>query len=67
MNWVSTMTELDNNRLSEATKTATTLIEKLRELIKADNPLLSDIAIELLEKSLPIEQRLKRLEVITKD
>jgi hypothetical protein len=60
-------TIVDNQKIGETARTAALLVENLRELVKSDNPLLSDIALELLEKATPLEQRLKRLEVITKD
>jgi len=35
-------------------------------LAKADNPLLAELAIELLQQASQLEQRLKRLETLTR-
>jgi hypothetical protein len=37
----------------------------LRDLVKAANPLLSEIAIEILQQAVQIEQRLNRIDSIT--
>jgi hypothetical protein len=54
--------ELDN--LVNSTYAATLLVQNLSSLVKATNPLLSDIAIEILKQATQIEQRLKRIESI---
>ena len=42
------------------------LVQDLRELIKCDNPLLGELAIEILQQAVQIEQRLKRIESATR-
>ena len=42
------------------------LVQDLNALAKADNPLLAELAIELLQQASQLEQRLKRLETLTR-
>jgi hypothetical protein len=56
----------DKENLIKAGQTADLLVQDLRELMKSNDPLLSDIALDILEQAAKIEQRLKRIESITK-
>ncbi len=54
----------DKENLVKASQTANLLVKDLRDLVKADNPLLADIAIEILQQTVQIEQRLNQIDVI---
>ena len=56
----------DKENLIKSGQTANLLVQDLRELMKSNDPLLSDMALEILEQAAKIEQRLKRIESITK-
>ena len=56
----------DNENLVKSCQTANLLVRDLRELIKCDNPLLGELAIEILQQAVQIEQRLKRIESATR-
>lgn len=56
------LNDQDKERIVKACQTANLLVQDLRELVKSDNPLLSDIALELLQQGVQIENRLKRIE-----
>jgi len=43
---------------------ANLLVQDLQGLVKSANPLLADVALEILQQAVQIEQRLKRIEVI---
>jgi hypothetical protein len=55
----------DHERLVKSRQAATLLIQDLRELIKAADPLLSDFALEILQQAVVVEQRLCRIEAVT--
>ena len=55
----------DQENLVKSSQTANLLVQDLRDLVKSDNPLLTEIAIEILQQVVQIEQRLKRIESIT--
>lgn len=55
------LNEKDQENLTKAAQTAELLGQDLRELVKSENPLLADIALELLESSSAIEHRIKRI------
>jgi hypothetical protein len=40
-------------------------VQDLHELVKATNPLLAEMAIEILEQAVQIERCLRRIELIT--
>jgi len=56
----------DSERLVKSSQTANLLVRDLRDLVKSANPLLADIAIEILHQTIQIEQRLNRIESITR-
>jgi len=53
--------------LVKATHSASFLVQNLRELVNSTNPLLADIALEILQQAAQIEQRLQRIESITRN
>lgn len=56
----------DQENLVKTSQGANLLVQDLRELVKSTNPLLADIAIELLQQAVQIEQRLNRIESLTR-
>lgn len=56
----------DQENLIKSCETANLLVKDLRELVKSTNPLLAELSIEILQQSILIEQRLKRIETITR-
>lgn len=57
----------DSKNVEKTSQTANLLVQDLQGLVKFANPLLADIALEVLQQAVQIEQRLKRLEAITRD
>lgn len=55
----------DQENLVKSSQVAELLIQGLRELVKSSNPLLSEIALEILQQAVQVEQRLSRIETIT--
>lgn len=55
----------DKENLVKSSQTANLLAQDLRDLVKAANPLLAEIAIEILQQAVQIEQRLNRIDSIT--
>lgn len=55
----------DKENLAKSSQTANLLVQDLRDLVKSTNPLLAEIAIEILEQASQIEQRLNRIKSIT--
>ena len=55
----------DQEKLVKSSQMANLLVQDLRELVKSDNPLLGDIAIEILQQAVQIEQRLNRIKSTT--
>lgn len=55
----------DIENLVKSSQTANLLVQDLRGLVKAANPLLAEIAIEILQQAVQIEQRLNRIDAIT--
>jgi hypothetical protein len=56
------MSDMDWERITKATQAADLLAQDLKELAKADNAVLADVAIELMKQATAIEDRLKRIE-----
>ena len=56
----------DQENLLKSSHAASFLVQDLNALAKADNPLLAELAIELLQQASQLEQRLKRLESLTR-
>jgi len=54
----------DREDLVKSSQTANLLVQDLRDLVKAANPLLAEIAIEILQQAAQIEQRLSRIDSI---
>ena len=54
----------DQENVVKACQTANLLVQDLRAMLHSDNLLLSDIAMEILEQAVKVENRLKRLEAI---
>lgn len=57
---------VDQERLIKASHTAKFLVQDLQELVKSANPLLADIALEILQQAVQFEQRLARVESVTR-
>ena len=55
----------DKETLVKSSQTANLLVQDLRDLVKVANPLLAEIAIEILQQAVQIEQRLNRIDSIT--
>ncbi len=55
----------DKETLVKSSQTANLLVQDLRDLVKAVNPLLAEIAIEILQQAVQVEQRLNRIDSIT--
>ena len=55
----------DKENLVKSSQTANLLVQDLRDLVKAANPLLAEIVIEILQQAVQIEQRLNRIDSIT--
>ena len=55
----------DKENLVKSSQTANLLVQDLRDLVKAANPLLAEIAIEILQQAVQVEQRLNRIDSIT--
>jgi hypothetical protein len=60
------LTEQDKERLAKASQGANLLVADLRDLVTASNPLLADIALELLSQAVQLEHRLSRIAACTK-
>ena len=56
----------DQENVVKSSQTANLLAQDLRELVKSANPLLAEIAIEILQQACQIEQRLNRINSITR-
>ena len=56
----------DKRNVEMTSQAANLLVQNLQGLVKSNNPLLADIALEMLQQALQIEQRLQRVNVITR-
>jgi len=56
----------DKERLLKSRQAANLLVHDLRDLVKTANPLLAEIAIEILQQAVQIERGLNRIDSITK-
>lgn len=56
----------DQEQLTKAAHSASFLVQELRELVDTANPLLADIAIEVLQQAVQLELRLSRLETLAR-
>jgi hypothetical protein len=55
----------DREALTKASHTAGFLVEELRALNRAENPLLAEMSADILAEAASLRQRLERLMVIT--
>lgn len=60
------LTVNDREKITTCSHAASGLVAALRELVVADDLILGDVAVELLQQAASIELRVKRLEDITK-
>lgn len=56
----------DQENLLKSGQTANLLVQDLQALSRSDNPLLSEIALEVLQQAALLEKRLSRIEMITR-
>lgn len=56
----------DQESLIKASQGANLFVQDLRQLVKADNPLLAELAMEVLQQAVLLEQKLNRLVSVTK-
>ncbi len=61
------LTKLDQERLDKATQAAGLFQEDMRDLSRAENPLLADIAYTLLDDVVGLHQRLQRISVLVRE
>jgi len=52
----------DRDKLVKASQTAKQLVQDLSALLSSDNPLLADIAMDILEHAVQVELRIQRIE-----
>lgn len=62
---MTSISTVDVETMVKAHQGASLLADDLKQLAKSDNPLLAELAIPLLKDALDLEQRLKRLVVIS--
>jgi hypothetical protein len=55
----------DKRNVEMTSQAANLLVQDIQGLVKSANPLLADIALEILHQAVQIEQRLQRIEAIT--
>lgn len=60
------LSKQDNELLEKANQGANLLVSDLREMVKASDPLLADISLELLTQAVQLENRLSRILSCTK-
>lgn len=56
----------DKRNVEMTSQAANLLVQNIQGLVKSTNPLLADIALEILQQAVLIEQRLQRVNVITR-
>jgi hypothetical protein len=56
----------DQEVVAKSAQTANLLVQDLRELVKADDTLLSDVALDILQQAVLIETKLKRIESLAR-
>ncbi len=56
----------DSENMVKSSQAANLLMQNLREMVKSINSSLTEIAIEILQQAVQIEQRLIRIEVVTR-
>lgn len=60
------LTANDRAKITHARQSASALVTALRDLVVADDLILGDVALELLQEAVSIELRAKKLEDISK-
>ena len=60
-------TAMDKERTEKAAQTASLLVDDLRELVKADNPLLSVVATDLLQQFVELERKIRQINSVVID
>ena len=55
----------DKRNVEMTSQAANLLVQNIQGLVKSTNPLLAEIALEMLQEAVQIEQRLQRINVIT--
>ena len=61
------LTANDRENVTKSVQTTNLLLGDLREVLKTEDPLLYDATMEILEKAVDLEGRLKRIERITRE
>jgi len=56
--------ETDTRNIEMTSQAANLLVQDIQGLVKSANPLLADVALEILQHAVQIEQRLKRIDSI---
>lgn len=56
----------DQENLIKSSQGANLFVQDLRQLVNSDNPLLTELAIEVLQQAVLLEQKLSRLVSVTK-
>jgi hypothetical protein len=56
----------DKRNVEMTSQAANLLVQNIQGLVKSNNPLLAEIALEILQQAVQIEQRLQRVNVITR-
>ena len=56
----------DQENLIKSSQGANLFVQDLRQLVNSDNPLLTELAIEILQQAVLLEQKLSRLVSVTK-
>jgi dsDNA-binding SOS-regulon protein len=62
---MTSISKTDADAMTKAYQGASLLADDLKQLTQSENPLLAELAIQLLKDALDLEQRLKRLIVIS--
>lgn len=55
----------DKENVIKSSQTANLLVQDVQDLVRSKDPLLAEIALEVLEQAVKVEQRLKRIESLT--
>ena len=56
----------DKRNVEMTSQAASLLVQNIQWLVKSNNPLLAEIGLEILQQAVQIEQRLERVNVITR-
>jgi hypothetical protein len=56
----------DKRNVEMTSQAASLLVQNIQGLVKSNNPLLAEIVLEILQQAVLIEQRLQRVNVITR-